>query len=205
MCGRYALSTTYEALQAHFALKEHFCFVPQYNIAPGQILLTIVPEGKIRFMRWGFRPAWAQPDSATYNNARLETIREKASFKHSFSTRRCLIPASGYFEWKVGPRGKQPYYITQFHGLLAFAGIWEGDGVAILTEPALPELRTIHERAPVVVNQANYLAWLKNEDHCLDHQESPKKWTFYPVSTQVNQPSWNSSQCLMPLNDALLR
>ena len=210
MCGRFALACSYEVLTAHFGTLDHICFKPRYNIAPQQTIITILPGRRIQFMRWGFRPSWAKPDFPEYINARLETILDKPAFKHAFLKQRCLIPATGYFEWQQAPRYKQPYYVKpKGGGLLAFAGIWSlafdpdfggvRETVAILTKAAGPSLQSICETQPVIVTEPDYRPWLSGQDltglqSTLLAQED--EWGYYPVTRQINHPAFDVAECL---------
>lgn len=201
MCGRYALACTYDALKTHFGVVDHICFKPRYNVAPGQTVLAILPGRKIQFMRWGFRPSWAKPESPEYINARLETLLEKTAFKQSFLKRRCLIPATGYFEWKQLGAHKQPsYQILKEHPIIAFAGIW-----SLGFDPDLNCLRetvaivTHREKEPVVLTELEYHAWLSGEDLealqvTLEKQAWP--WKSYEVTRKMNHPSFDTPECL---------
>ena len=122
-------------------------------------------------VRWGLVPHWAKDASmgARMNNARAETVAEKPSFREAYRKRRCLIPASGFYEWKLEGGRKQPYYIRPLGGeLFSFAGIWEtwnGSPVpletcAIITTQANEKMAAVHERMPVIVSPAEYSDWL---------------------------------------------
>jgi len=130
MCGRYTLTEAGKTIQSHFAFIE--TGIPhkkRYNIAPMQTAPVVIlqrGQRELRQMRWGLIPAWAKDEKfgARMINARAETIREKPGFKDSFKTKRCLVPADGFIEWKKTANGKQPHYITlQNNELFAFAGI----------------------------------------------------------------------------------
>lgn len=132
-------------------------------------------EGSL--MRWGFIPSWAK-DPATMpmlNNARSETVAEKPMFRQAFRRRRCLIPASGFYEWKAvpGQRSKQPFYISLKDGTpMSFAGLWESartangetlDTCTILTTEANAALQPIHHRMPVLLDRQDWNVWLGTE------------------------------------------
>ncbi len=201
MCGRYSLATSYEELHSFFRLTEGFVFKPRYNIAPAQTILTVLPGRKVRFMRWGFQPRWAKVDSPRHINARVESVREKRSFRNSFIERRCLIPATGYFEWQGEAKHKQPYYVRLTPPqLFAFAGIWDESAqeasVALLTKEADRSLQSLHERSPVVLLQEEYSAWLNEGRLVLSERE----WHVYPVSSKINSPDFDTAAGLMALS-----
>src|SRR6202521_4907252 len=119
MCGRFTKNYTWEQLHALYSLTlGDSNLQPRYNIAPTTTIETVIEHEDKRElvpMRWGLVPSWwkkkAKETPATFN-ARAETVAEKPMFRSAFKTRRCLIPASGYYEWHVTPAGKQPYYFT---------------------------------------------------------------------------------------------
>ena len=122
-------------------------------------------------VRWGLVPRWAKDPSmgARMNNARAETVAEKPSFREAFRKRRCLIPASGFYEWKLEDGRKQPYYIYPSGGaLFSFAGIWETwegptgalETCAIITTDSNAKMAEVHERMPVIVSPGEYSEWL---------------------------------------------
>lgn len=205
MCGRYALTMEPESLYGTFEAEpdEHAGGAPglyggdpvrpRYNIAPTLTVPVVRLEPRvapqdaarqIEPMRWGLVPSWAKDLSVGNRmfNARVESLGEKAAFRTALAKRRCLIPASGYYEWRVlgdetvrGRRRpvKQAYYLTPQDGsVMAFAGLWEywrpagaesGQGVVsmtIITAPAVGGMREIHERMPLVLPASEWAAWL---------------------------------------------
>lgn len=176
MCGRFALGVPQEQLKLNFGLDDCADFPVRYNISPGTDTPVIrqSPEGKrvLHLLRWGLVPRWAPDPSigAKLNNARGETVAEKPSFKAAFSRRRCLIPASGFFEWKTEGKLKQPYFISLKSGKpIALAGIWESwkapdetelRTACIITTSANEVMAPIHDRMPVIVAPENWKAWL---------------------------------------------
>ncbi len=176
MCQRYALTLPPEEIRAYFGHVNVEAYPPRYNIAPTQPIAIVRNDYKqnrvLDLVRWGLIPSWVKDPEAfsTLVNARAETVGVKPSFKAAIRHRRCLIPASGFYEW-TGLRGdKQPHLVkTRNGGPLAFAGIWEdwlgGDGselqtAAILTVPANREMRAIHERMPLILEPEQFYAWL---------------------------------------------
>ncbi|CAG0970663.1 partial SOS response-associated protein YedK, partial [Rhodocyclaceae bacterium] len=132
MCGRLALSFCPADLVAPFDLDEWADFPPHWNVAPGADIPVVrrSPEGKrvLHLLRWGLVPHWSKDAAigAKLNNARGETVADKPSFRDAFQRRRCLIPASGFFEWKAAGGVRQPYYISLASGEpLALGGLWE--------------------------------------------------------------------------------
>lgn len=178
MCGRFTLAARPEELLGEFegyALPEEAPH-PRYNIAPTQQALVIPNDGsgRMRWMRWGLVPSWAQDVSigSRLINARSETAPEKPAFRHAFRTKRCLVPADGFYEWtapEAGRRGRQPYHLTVRGGrLFAMAGLWETWGppaerletFAVLTTSANELVRPIHDRMPVILPREAWARWL---------------------------------------------
>ncbi|HVZ04154.1 SOS response-associated peptidase [Hyphomicrobium sp.] len=176
MCSRYSLIARPEAVYRLFGITDGHDFPPRYNIAPSQPVLIVRHDAlhirECALVQWGLVPAWVK-DPREYKpllNARSETITEKPSFRGPVRHRRCLVPASGYYEWVGGRRSKQPHFIrmTQ-HALFAIAGIWEvwlgADGseietMAILTTAANSDVSPIHDRMPVIIRPPDYDRWL---------------------------------------------
>jgi putative SOS response-associated peptidase YedK len=179
MCGRYALHSNPDVVALMFSLSEVPAYQPRYNIAPTSQVLVVRQEGELRgaaMVKWGLVPRWAKDPSigAKMNNARAETVAEKPSFREAYRKRRCLIPADGYYEWKLEHGLKQPYYITPSSGgLFAFAGLWEQwqdphrslETCAIITTDANEKMAVVHERMPVIVPPGEYSAWLSGESY----------------------------------------
>jgi putative SOS response-associated peptidase YedK len=217
MCGRYTLSTPAGRLAEEFQLDDGAVdLTPSYNVAPTQQVAAVLEEGgkrRLEMLRWGLVPSWADDPEigARMINARSETAPEKPSFRRAFRSKRCLIPADGFYEWKREPGGKQPYYFHMEDGRpFAFAGLWESwekDGVllscAILTTRANSVLEGIHDRMPVILPSGAYDAWLDpdaDKDQLIDLM-SPypgDDLETYPVSRFVNSPRNNDERCIEP-------
>lgn len=154
--------------------------VPRYNICPTQpVSVVISAEGHRRYgpMRWGFIPHWYKTptDGPLLFNARSETIAEKSAFREASRRRRCLIPASGFFEWTREGETRLPWYITRADAApMVFAGIWQSwDGpegarvasCAIVTTEAQGQMATLHERVPVLLKPEDWALWLGEKGH----------------------------------------
>jgi putative SOS response-associated peptidase YedK len=178
MCGRFALFTDVVIIAELFeAAQPTFPWEPRYNIAPTQGViacrLALAGEGasarELVLLRWGLIPSWSKDPSggAKAINARAETVAEKPAFRSAFKQRRCLIPASGFYEWKKMGKAKQPYFIHGNH-LLTFAGLWETwtgndetiESCSILTTAAAGPMEELHERMPVILAPSTFAAWL---------------------------------------------
>lgn len=181
MCGRYLLDTPVNDLVEHFDVDvPTFDDWPKrYNLAPTQsapaILRGEAGERRMGLLRWGLIPSWAKDRSIGNRmiNARSETAASKPAFRVAFSRRRCLIPMSGFYEWRKGESGKTPFLIAPPDGrLFGVAGLWErwedpeGEPVhsfTILTTAASRWMSTLHDRMPAVLDAAAARRWLDPE------------------------------------------
>jgi putative SOS response-associated peptidase YedK len=189
MCGRFALGTfTFgeiaSLLRAEPSPAVIDRFRPSYNIAPTDDVLGAAQRNddrRLDLFRWGLVPSWSRDPGAGVRsiNARAETVRDKSLFRSAFARRRLLIPASGYFEWQVVGKRKQPYYFTRRDGQpVVFAGLYEvwrankDDAwlltCAIIVGPANEDGRDVHDRMPIVLEADEWNTWL-DPDLDLDH------------------------------------
>ena len=244
MCGRYASSRKPEDLVEEFEIDRSEVketLAPDYNVAPTKEVYAVLErppskekeqpaERQLRVLRWGLVPFWAK-DPAIGNkliNARMETVGEKPAFRKAFASRRCLLPADGYYEWyatkqktKTGKPLKQPFFIHPADGsVLAMAGLYEiwrdptrADDdperfrwtCTVLTTSAEDELGRIHDRMPLLVERERYAAWLDpteddpGELRRLLVPAAPGRLEAYPVSTTVNSVRNNGPELLEPL------
>lgn len=224
MCGRYVLTATPEELKRLFRYAEQPNFPPRYNIAPTQPIAVVTGgsgDPRFRLVRWGFVPSWVA-DPKTFSliiNARAETAPTKPSFRAAMRHRRCLVPASGFYEWCRTPEGKQPFFIRpRDGGVVAFAGLWETwaskdgseiDTACILTVPANRMMASIHDRMPAVVLPADQARWL--DTMSVDVAEAmravePVGDDFFeavPVSQRVNRVGNDDALCVEPLTEPI--
>jgi putative SOS response-associated peptidase YedK len=211
MCGRYAIVLVGDGtLQRRFSLEEVLEDPPaRYNAAPTQTLPVIIGDGSnsLAMMKWGLIPFWAKDASigSRMINARAETVAEKPAFKRSLRSQRCLVPASGFFEWKREGTAKTPHFIhVKDEPLFAFAGLYDrwrdpdGNDVmsySILTTEPNDLMATIHNRMPVVLDRDAEELWLDpdiTEPERLLPLLRPypaRAMDAYPVSRMVNSPS----------------
>jgi putative SOS response-associated peptidase YedK len=244
MCGRYASSRRPEDLIEEFEVVENRVehpLAPDYNVAPTKEVYAVVerppsreseepPERQLRVLRWGLVPSWAKDPSigSRLINARMETVAEKPSFRKAFATRRCLLPADGYFEWypteqktKAGKPLKQPFFIRpKDHGVLAMAGLYEiwrdptrGEDdperfrwtCTVITTEAEDTVGQIHDRMPLMVERDRWARWLdptvSDRDDLLGLlvPAAPGHLEAYPVSTDVNNVRNNGESLVEPL------
>lgn len=222
MCGRYALNTTATELIEHFKLLSCPEFGLRYNIVPASQIpvIRLKPDtGRVgQLVKWGLVPYGSKDPSlgAKLNNARGETVAEKPSFKTSFARHRCLIPASGFYEWQTVAGKKQPYYIHPSDGMFAFAGLlaaWKApDGqtlvtTCIITTSPNEVMSPIHDRMPVILEAEEYDAWLDpgNQDiEALKQMIRPcsaEGMAAYPVSQAVNSGRVEGPECIEPVRE----
>jgi putative SOS response-associated peptidase YedK len=245
MCGRYASSRKPEDLVEEFEIdkvevKEPLA--PDYNVAPTKQVYAVVQrptdpddksgsaERQLRTVRWGLVPFWAK-DPAIGNkmiNARMETVHEKPAFRRPFASRRCLLPADGYYEWyateqktKAGKPLKQPFFIhPKDDAVMAMAGLYEiwkdptrdDDDperflwtCTVLTTRAEDAVGHIHDRMPLLVERERWDAWLDPSNGAVDDLKqllvpaAPGRLDAYPVSTQVNSVRNNGPELVQAL------
>ena len=218
MCGRYAVTLPPEAMRDLFKTANAIDFPPRHNIAPTQPIVAIMEEQGMRvakLVRWGFVPGWVKDprEFPLLINARAESMAEKPAFRDALKHMRCVIPASGYYEWRTGPdKTKQPYYITMAEGEpMALAGlysIWVGpdgeevDTAATITVAANPDLAVIHDRMPAILTPETIDDWLNVREvnaraaYPLARPLPLGMVKFYPVSTRVNSAKMDDAGLL---------
>lgn len=223
MCGRFTQTALPAVIAQEFGVATPPLFTPRYNIAPSQPIaaIRIDPDTATRtlaMLRWGLIPSWAKDPKIGYQciNAKAETVAEKPSFRAAFKKRRCLVIATGFYEWQVQGRAKQPLWIgLKSHRPFAFAGLWEQwkptegeplETCTILTTEPNELLAPIHNRMPVILAPTAYDQWLNptfqraESLKALLRPYSSEELTAYPVSTLVNNPRNDVRQCLEPVS-----
>ena len=211
MCGRFSLTPKIEQVIEKLNIINSIEFTPSYNIAPSQnipVIRNIDNQMVISLMHWGLIPFWMKelPKSASLINARSETVTSKPSFRAAYKKRRCLIPADGFYEWQKLENGKQPYYIQlKNKEIFTFAGLWEqwqGNGqtlesCTIITTDANDDMKPIHHRMPVIIEQDRYQHWFESADpQNLLHPSPNGTLRTHPVSSHVNNPRNNDKTCI---------
>lgn len=219
MCGRFTQTSSAESIAESFNVANVPTQQPRYNIAPTQPVATILRPSQERarafeMLRWGLIPSWAKDRKigARLINARAETAAEKPAFRSAFRHRRCLVLADGFYEWQQKDGKKQPFYVQmQNEHPFAFAGLWERwqdpDGETIetctlLTTEANKMMSPVHNRMPVILEPKNYDLWLDpqvTQKELLQPLLTPydsEAMITYPVSTKVNNPRNDSSECV---------
>jgi putative SOS response-associated peptidase YedK len=223
MCGRYRLSRRKQIIEEHFdAVSGEEDWTPRYNVAPTQPVPIIrqhpkEPVRELSLVRWGLIPSWAKDSSvaAQMINARSETAGTKPAFRDAFKSRRCLIPADGFYEWAKTGKAKRPYCFEVNDGaLFAFAGIWDrwkdatGNWVktcSILTTTPNAVTSAVHDRMPVILDPDSYDLWLDPGMHDMNAVSDMLKpfnarlMRSYPVSSRVNHVANDDEGCSMPV------
>lgn len=219
MCGRYVLAADPNIFQQAFDLPDLPDIAPRYNIAPTQTAPVITNQSPraVSMYRWGLIPSWAKDASlgGKMINARSESVEDKPAFRAAFKRRRCIVPASGFYEWQAGPHGKTPLFIYPTDGgLFAFAGLWEvwhdpsGSEVrtfTILTTGANEFMRGIHERMPVILHREDFEQWLDPDEvppavlRDLLRPYEPDRMRAHEVSKLVNRPTVDTPDLILPV------
>ncbi len=189
---------------------------PRQNISPTQdVLFCAQPDNQreLNAGQWWLVPAWAKSDERKYPtfNARGETAHQKPTFRSAFKSRRCLIPADGYYEWvKAEDGGRDPWYIHLDHQPFSFAGLWEvneGLGITsctVLTLPSIGGIKPLHDRMPVILTPTVWDAWLSAETSVksareLLEQNHGTDLTAYRVDRRVNSSRYQGEDCTVPV------
>jgi len=222
MCGRFTLTVSPDTLSSLFKAEWSSPFRPRYNIAPTQqspVVRTSQADNKLHIdlLKWGLIPSWAKDASIGNHmiNARSETVDQKPSFRTALKHRRCIVPASGFYEWQEVGGKKHPLYIKlKDDSLMMFAGIWdhwkntEGEVIesfSILTTVTNELIQPLHDRMPVILTPENKDIWLDSQvadperlkplfiPHSSDLME------MYHVSDLVNSPRNDNPECIQPI------
>jgi putative SOS response-associated peptidase YedK len=211
-----------QTLVSGFSVTRVVPFPKRWNVAP-QSMVPVVHETRegervAALMRWGLLPHWAKDPAlgAKLNNARAEGVAEKPSFRQALRRRRCLLPASGFYEWQATPGGKQPWYVSARDGaLLAMAGLFEAWRPApdaewqlsccVVTTDANELMAPIHDRMPVLIPREQWSRWLAREVQDpaaiapLLLPASPEILQAWPVSRAVSRSSAEGEELVRPL------
>ncbi len=215
MCGRFTITHPNEALAALFGALpgNDLPPAPRHNICPTQPVAVVTSDGGMRrlmTMRWGFIPSWYKTptDGPLIINARSDTVADKPAFREAVRARRCIVPASGFYEWTAGPdKTRLPYYITRADGApMALAGLWQlwGDQVtcAVVSTEAGPGMAGIHDREPVILDPADWPLWLGEAGHGaarLMRPTPPGVLRMHRVDVAVNSNRASGPQLIEPL------
>lgn len=220
MCGRYDSLIPRDAMVQLFGVDTlpDSNFPPRYNIAPTQDIAIVRPgrEGgrELLFARWGLVPFWMEAlPKQPHINARAETVERTPLFREAFAARRCLIPATGFYEWEKREDGRQPYRFRLKGGdPFAFAGLWESARIGgeklrsatIIVTDANDLVGRIHNRMPVILPPEAYTAWLDPDTPTAQAKAllkplPPDRMESYPVSRAVNHYEMDDEECIRPV------
>ncbi|MPZ63367.1 MAG: SOS response-associated peptidase [Propionibacteriales bacterium] len=244
MCGRYASSRSPDDLIEEFEIEQvdvREKLEPDYNVAPTDEVYAVLsrppredksapPVRRLRVLRWGLVPWWARDPKigSRLINARMETVDTKSAFRKAFASRRCLLPADGYYEWyetsqraAKGKPVKQPFFIRPRDGsVMAMAGlyeIWRDPSherdhpeafrwtCTVLTTTAEDSVGRIHDRMPLLVEPDRHAAWLDprasgpEELRSLLVPAAPGRLEAFPVSRAVNDVRNNGAELVAPV------
>ncbi len=205
MCGRftrlYEWRKLHELLDLRYPAPEEMR--PSWNVAPSQTTpvcrLDENGEREIALMQWGFTPRWSKEPGAGPIIARSETVATRGMFRDAYRARRCLVPISGFYEWRTTVSGRQPHYVRLLNDeVFCLAGVWErsGDGddtvetFAILTTEPNEVVAEIHDRMPVIIRREDYDTWLSGDKppESLFRPFPAEEMEAFPVSMRVNSP-----------------
>lgn len=217
MCGRYSFAQLSEEVEKRFKIHvDGNTYVAKYNAAPGQKLGVIsnAAPNELSFYYWGLLPPWATDLSMAYKmiNARGESLEEKPAFKSAFKSKRCLIPADGFYEWKKLNKQKIPYHIRlKSQEMFAFAGLWEAwkdaEGkkrhtFTIITTEANTLIKDLHHRMPVILPPHLENEWLQNPNpkdlKMMIQPFDSHKMEVFEVSDRANKASNEGEELIKP-------
>ena len=210
MCGRFVLddpsatlAKILDTLNRPFIVPFFPKYTPKFNIAPTQYV-PVIRQQDVALMRWGLVPSWSKSlTGPPLFNARAETVAEKPSFRTAFKRRRCIVPASGFYEWK----DRKPHYITLASGEpMAFAGLWETwnspngviESCTIITTSANEFMAKLHDRMPVILSPEEYAPWLDPDvDPSPMLDQFAGEMTEHPVSSAVGNVRNDSPELIL--------
>ena len=217
MCGRFYLAPTTAELKKTFRINDVPDLAPRYNIGPTQVSVIVVGAGRdrtLRTARWGLVPPWSRDLSvgAGMFNVPAEAIDDKPVFRTAFRAQRCLVPASGFYEWQTSRADRRrPYRIAlRSRTLFGFAGLWEkwvpegGEPVhtfTIITTRANKLVSEVHERMPVIIAPADYQRWLSGPEQSVKRLLVPFTggMTITAVSDRVNDIKADDVALIAPI------
>ena len=220
MCGRFSRRMTTEEIAESFEAGQILCGLePSYNVAPSQDVFAIIngKDRKLVSFKWGLIPYWSKDPSIGYKmiNARAESISEKPSFKLPLKSKRCLIIADGFYEWRKERKNKIPmFFHLKSHKPFGFAGLYDNwtsiDGekistFTIITTDANELMKQIHYRMPVILPKEKESIWIDSNIHDIDillpilKPYDSNLMEMYEVSRFVNSPKNNSKECIQPI------
>jgi len=223
MCGRYTVGDPRRCIAEFSVLEKQPALEPRYNIAPSQgvwVIRRVAPGGERRLdlLRWGLiAPGAKRPGGVVM--ARAESVASRTPFTSAFRSRRCLLMADGFYEWRRTTKQSFPYYIHRpGNAPFAMAAIWEPalpaagrtemDSCAVITRPALPPVSNVHDRMPVILAPVHHDAWLDpgfSDVAALKamlHENPSLDLVTVPVGPHVNSPANDDRDCTLPVAES---
>ena len=214
MCGRYVNKNSKEEIIDFFGLEIEFDepneFKSSYNICPTHLapILRVDSSGmRLENMHWGLIPSWSKDKKYASNliNARLETLKDKPSFKGLVKSHRCIVVASGYYEWVNTQNGKQPMYIHSNQSVLPLAGLWTSWGninsFTIVTQNSFSHLKTLHHRMPLILDNSSILTYLDSDiEFNNSYEVSIDGIQYHKVSKIVNSVKHDTVACIKSID-----
>jgi putative SOS response-associated peptidase YedK len=217
MCGRFVLAADPAELTSHFGLEQPPDLTARYNVAPSQLVAVVAPKADpmkrgLALLKWGLVPYWSQ-DGRPYINARCETVGGLASFSDAFRHRRCVIPATGFYEWRGEGKKRVPmHFRLASGGVMGFAGLWDkwtdesGKKLftcCVITTPANAVVAPYHDRMPAILAPEDYAAWLDHaaplkDAHALLRPFPAERMVVGPANPLVNSPKNEGADLLDP-------
>ena len=225
MCGRYAFYESWQEFLREYNIEvDHVNeFPPVYNAAPSMRLPVLYQSDAKRHIdiyRWGLIPHWSKDEQIGYKmiNARGESVATKPAFRKPFASQRCLVPASGFFEWKKQGKTKQPWFIRFSESApMWFAGLYDewistdsGEVIpsfTIITTEANEAMEELHDRMPAILRPDSFNPWLDPQNRNTEELTSLlQPWpdsnlTMHPVSREVGNPRNQGKELVEPMND----
>jgi putative SOS response-associated peptidase YedK len=217
MCGRYTIVITIDELMRHYMIEipTNRYHTPRYNVAPGQMVMAVISDGeknRLGELKWGLIPSWAKDEKIGYKmiNARDETVDKLPSYRMPFRSKRCLIPADGFYEWRKSD--KQPFRITlKSEQIFSMAGLYDTwiapDGTkisscTIITTDPNELMSDIHDRMPMILSRDDEQKWLDRNQTVEDLKKMLKPFPMeemkaYPVSKIVGNARNDHADCIV--------
>lgn len=221
MCGRFAFYSPHEAMAELFRAEPAGSVEPRWNIAPSQDVAAVrereTGKRELVNLRWGLVPYWAKDPSIGNRliNARAESVAEKRAYREAYRKRRCLVLADGFYEWRPGPQGKLPWFISLASGEpFAFAGLWERwrdkqsgnilETAVIVTTAAQGFIAELHDRMPVVLSREQGDRWLEGDESILAEAAAyAPALRAWPVDRRVNTAKNEGADLIEPAGDTV--
>lgn len=223
MCGRFTIAVTIGLYERFCVTNQRYDIIPRWNVAPAEEVPVVTARGgeeprELMMMQWGLVPAWARlPAFHPLINARAESLAEKPVFRNLLRTRRCLVPATGFFEWEHEGKKRVPWYIRKRdRSLFAFAGLYDirdeensPASFTIITTAPNALVKPLHNRMPVIISADRENDWLAGvsidparvKEYFLPYPE--EELEAYRVSSRVNATGAEGPDLIQPFSGGL--